>query len=328
MRFSVIICTYNAAELLPDALRSVAAQSLKDFELIVVDDGSSDGTGEVVSRFRSSLGDFKYLKRNHEGLAHARNAGVRAATGTHIAWLDADDLWFPDYLRSMQEAIEAHPQAEIVCCDGLKFEGEGIVIGSLFPNHFPRLGGALRNADEYFFVLLHTLPSGTVISRALFDRVGPLDARFRIELDGHWMMRAANAGAACVALDRKLVLYRRHGNNLTNQKERAFDEWLLDYSETLKQSADPQIHNRARRFTVAFATAMMAQCPRAASRQLLDKAVAVFEGDGLLKAVRAANTVGLPKLLAAVGSAKRFLKGLRPAKRRIDLQAIGSAVTD
>src|SRR6058998_2920993 len=102
MQLSVVICTYNYAHFLKHALRAVAAQTFADFELVIVDDGSTDETEEVVKAFSIRFPKCVYLKKNHSGLADSRNAGVRAAGGTHVAFLDADDLWSPEYLNVVQ----------------------------------------------------------------------------------------------------------------------------------------------------------------------------------------------------------------------------------
>jgi len=124
MKFSVIVCTYNFAHLLPDALRSIAAQSLRDYELLIVDDGSTDNTKQVVEQFRPQFPDCRYLKKDHTGPADSRNAGVLAAHCDYIAFLDADDLWSPDYLSSFQNALVAIPRQSSRFARGLSFEAK------------------------------------------------------------------------------------------------------------------------------------------------------------------------------------------------------------
>jgi len=119
MKFSVVVCTYNYAHLLPDSLRSIAAQTARDFELLIVDDGSTDNTEEIAEKFRPQFQDFRYLKKSHTGPADSRNVGATAAQGSHIAFLDADDLWSVHYLAVMQEAFNTNPQAELALCEGI-----------------------------------------------------------------------------------------------------------------------------------------------------------------------------------------------------------------
>src|SRR5579885_688376 len=166
MKISVVVCTYNYGHLLPDALRSVAAQTCDDFELLVVDDGSTDNTREVVESFRPHFHHFRYLKRRHAGPADARNAGVQAATGTHVAFLDADDLWSPDYLRSIQEAFGSCPQADLAFCEGIVIRSDyGVINEARFHRELPSLCGPVHSPRELFALIQSFSPSGMIFSK-------------------------------------------------------------------------------------------------------------------------------------------------------------------
>lgn len=103
-KVSVVIPTYNRATLLPEAIRSVMRQTVKGIEVIVCDDGSTDGTEEVV---RNAFPEVRYLRLEHSGLpAKARNAGIDAASGELIAFLDSDDRWTPDKIERQLGALE------------------------------------------------------------------------------------------------------------------------------------------------------------------------------------------------------------------------------
>lgn len=103
---SVITATYNAAQLLAEAIHSVAAQTLPVGQHIIVDDGSTDGTSELVEQLRRSIPHLVYIRQNHAGAAAARNAGIEAATGKYIAFLDSDDVWQPDKLSIQTSFME------------------------------------------------------------------------------------------------------------------------------------------------------------------------------------------------------------------------------
>jgi len=107
---SVIIPTYNRAWVLKEAIDSVLAQEFKDFELIVVDDGSTDNTGEILDSYEQ---DILVLRQSNKGVSAARNRGIDAAEGRLIAFLDSDDLWLPRKLSSQVDFFNSNPAAVI-----------------------------------------------------------------------------------------------------------------------------------------------------------------------------------------------------------------------
>ncbi|MBI5149413.1 MAG: glycosyltransferase family 2 protein [Candidatus Omnitrophica bacterium] len=116
---SVIIPAYNSAEFIGKAVGSVLAQELLPDEIIVVDDGSDDGTGEVVQKLIAGQGDknprIKYIRQANQGPAAARNTGIKNAAGDYIAFLDADDRWLPGRLKMQMKIFRDRPEAGLVC---------------------------------------------------------------------------------------------------------------------------------------------------------------------------------------------------------------------
>jgi glycosyltransferase involved in cell wall biosynthesis len=108
---SAIIPTFNRAAFLAEAIDSILAQTEKDFELIVVDDGSTDATQELAAAYENRI---RYFYQPHAGVSAARNLGIRHAAGKFIAFLDSDDLWLPQKLARQIEWINAHP--DIMLC--------------------------------------------------------------------------------------------------------------------------------------------------------------------------------------------------------------------
>src|SRR5437867_9331299 len=106
--FSVIIPTFNRAAFVVEAVESVLRQTCRDFELIVVDDGSTDHTRKVLAPYASRL---RYLHQENKGVSSARNSGVHATTGPWIAFLDSDDRWADDYLATQARSIAGVPGA-------------------------------------------------------------------------------------------------------------------------------------------------------------------------------------------------------------------------
>jgi glycosyltransferase involved in cell wall biosynthesis len=112
---SVVLPTYNRARFLPQAFASVCAQRLGDWELIVVDDGSTDGTGELVATLARCLArPVRYVRQQNAGPAAARNAGLDLARGKYVAFHDSDDVWLPHHLDDCVSALEANPDVDKV----------------------------------------------------------------------------------------------------------------------------------------------------------------------------------------------------------------------
>jgi glycosyltransferase involved in cell wall biosynthesis len=116
---SVVIPTYNNADYLADAIESVLAQTFRDIEIIVIDDGSTDQTGQVMSAYASRV---VYLHQANHGPSAARNRGITQAQGKYLAFLDADDLYLPDKMSLQVSFLEAHPEIDLVYSDGVRFK--------------------------------------------------------------------------------------------------------------------------------------------------------------------------------------------------------------
>ena len=133
-RVSVVIPTYNAARSIEQTIASVAAQTFRDIEIIVVDDTSRDNTETVTRRALSETGlphKFVLLAEN-SGPAHARNVGVRQASGEFIAFLDSDDIWLPQKLERQVALLDDNPQAKLCGCQAAWIDGDGNVVSLLF----------------------------------------------------------------------------------------------------------------------------------------------------------------------------------------------------
>jgi glycosyltransferase involved in cell wall biosynthesis len=121
-KFSVVIPAYNSSGLIGGAIRSVLQQTIDDFELIVVDDGSTDNTPQVVEAVTDPR--LRLVRQDNTGTAGARNRGVRESNGEYISFLDNDDLWMPTYLEVMGAALDANTQAGFAYTDGWALDDE------------------------------------------------------------------------------------------------------------------------------------------------------------------------------------------------------------
>ncbi len=134
---SVIITTYNRAGLLPKAIESVLAQTFQDFELIVVDDGSTDQTRQVVEAYRDAR--IRYLYQSNRGVSGALNTGFAAAQSEFITQLDSDDCWEPELLATLLPEFEGHPELGVVYARVQAMDDEGRPLAPILgaPGHYP-----------------------------------------------------------------------------------------------------------------------------------------------------------------------------------------------
>jgi glycosyltransferase involved in cell wall biosynthesis len=164
-RVSVITAAYNSEQTLERALESGLAQSWRDFELIAVNDGSTDSTAAILARYADRI---RVVNRERGGCSAAWNTGIRAARGEFIAFLDADDEWLPDKLARTVPIMESDPGCVLVFSNGLMFEPGGATRGPFVlvgRDHAPTL-------DEMLAHWWPIVPSLTVIRRSAYEQVG------------------------------------------------------------------------------------------------------------------------------------------------------------
>jgi len=165
---SVIIPTYNRAWCVREAVDSVLGQEFSGFELIVVDDGSSDETPQMLLAYGSAL---RMLRQENRGVSAARNAGIAAARGELIAFLDSDDIWLPGKLARQVEFFRRHPEA-LICQTEELWVKNGRRVN---PGRRHRKRGGMIFEPSLDLCLVS--PSAVMLRRGLFDRVGIFDER-------------------------------------------------------------------------------------------------------------------------------------------------------
>ncbi len=215
-RVSVILTTYNRADLVGRALKSVLAQTLADLEVIVVDDGSSDRTREVITQFADPR--VHYIFQENRGLAGARNTGVRAARGAYIAFLDDDDEYLPTKLAQQVPALDAHPEYDVVYSDVYLCDAVGkplrLVVDALGRGSLPT--GMVLEALVYGNFLVSNAP---LVRRECFSEARLFDERLRMFEDWDFWVRLA-----CEALflyqPGAVACYRMHAAMMSRNRER------------------------------------------------------------------------------------------------------------
>ena len=182
-RVSAVVITRNRKALLEKALESVLAQTWRDLELIVVDDGSSDGTREWMEDFAARR-SARYIY-NTDGLGgnHVRNIGIRAASGRYIALLDDDDQWLPDKTEKQLRLLESHPDTGVVSCGRIAVYESGREEAE---DPFLLPEGDLSRA---IFTDLHFTSSRLMIRRSLLEEAGLFDENLRAWQDYELMIR-------------------------------------------------------------------------------------------------------------------------------------------
>ena len=196
---SVIIPVYNAEAFLPAALDSVLAQDYPHREILVVDDGSTDGSADVAR----DRGTVQLLQEANLGPAAARNLAIAAARGDLLAFLDADDRWLPRKLSTQVRHLQAHPEHGYAICRMRTFCEPGCTLDAAF------------NARHYAGEPVATIPSALVVRCEIFAKVGLFDPRLRAAEDFDWFVRANDLVIAAGTIDEVLLEKRIHRTNLS-----------------------------------------------------------------------------------------------------------------
>jgi glycosyltransferase involved in cell wall biosynthesis len=207
-RVSVIIPTYNRAHLIGQAIDSLLAQTYHDFEVIVVDDGSTDNTQAVLSRYGDRI---TYIFQKNAGPSAARNTGIRASKGELLAFLDSDDMMSPTKLALQVAYLEAHPEVGVVYSGWQYLSEDGTTVqGEVRPD---REGEILKDllVEGYLFP-----PVAALMRRECIDRVGVFDESLPTYEDPEFWIRIALAGYRFGCIEQPLCQWRMTSGSLGN----------------------------------------------------------------------------------------------------------------
>lgn len=242
---SIILPTYNREKFLPEAFESIRAQTFTDWELIVVDDGSTDGTQELVQELATKLHQHvRYFLQENQGAYAARNAGLDLLSGRYVAFFDSDDIWLPHHLKDCVEALDAHSDLDWVygACRIVDLSSNNVVRPSTFwqngePRPFTTLktkrDGRLHVIDDQRvikFHLRHGLYCGlqnSVIRATVFDSFRFHTAFYNEAEDQLFPIQAVLAGHQLAYYDNVHVVYRIHASNSSAVGEQKSVESLV-----------------------------------------------------------------------------------------------------
>ena len=220
--FSVVVPVHNAAATLAATLESVRGQTETDFELVAIDDGSTDASLSILLDFAARDARIRIVSRSNKGVAATRNLGVELGTGSLIAFLDADDIWHPDKLARHRQFHAESPDAaasyaRIAFIDSAPRQLAARTISSISPQPL----GVIDLLGENPVCTMSNL----VVARAAMTMIGQFDETMSHAEDQEWLMRAAAQRHIITGIDEVLVDYRLSPDGLSVDLGRMLDGW-------------------------------------------------------------------------------------------------------
>ena len=216
-KVSVVIAAHNHAHFLPDCLGSVKAQTYPDYEVIVIDNGSTDNTKETVQKLAWDKLRYHY-QADTGSVAGPRNTGTKLARGEYVAYLDSDDSWRPDKLAKVMKVLADRPEIDLVT-------HELVTMINGRPGEVLHVG---RNSDDAFYQLLQgncVLGSATVVRKTMIERIGGFDGdrKFIHVEDYETWFRLVESGGRFYFINEVLGEYRIHKSNLSHDFATSFN---------------------------------------------------------------------------------------------------------
>ena len=206
---SVIIPAYNAASFVQETIKSVLDQTFHDFELIVVDDGSTDQTSEIIKKYKDKR--IRYFFKSNSGVSETRNFGLENAKGDVVAFLDADDLFLPTNLEKKVFYLRANPETDLVHSSEIRFSS---ATGENITTVFGSEGKVLEKLLAMRGNVIHS-PSSVVVRKRLLDQVGGFDPKLSTSADWDMWVRLS-AKTPFGYIPEPLVKYRVHAAQMHN----------------------------------------------------------------------------------------------------------------
>ncbi len=234
IRVSVIIPAYDSEKFISETIMSVLNQTYKDYELIIVDDGSTDNTAAIVKRYVSLHNNIRYIYQPHHGQSEAKNIGIRESKGEFIAFLDHDDIWLPNKLEKQIKALSPS-NYKIICCDMQLYENGELISGSALE----RLGFKyIRSGFVYNEILWNCfLFSSTVLlNRDCFRTVGVFNGYYKMAEDYDLWLRMAKIYPISF-MNERLVMRRLHAHNLSKNMFFSWSSLILLFTSLLAEES-------------------------------------------------------------------------------------------
>jgi glycosyltransferase involved in cell wall biosynthesis len=206
VKVSVIIPAYNQANYLAKAIQSVLDQTYTDFEILVVDDGSTDETADIANALTDQR--VRYIYQDNQGLSAARNTGIKHSAGKYLSYLDSDDQFLPEKLEILLNVLEENPRYGFAAGQAIPIDEDDNLIGEIFDVPLPEDGSQLLLGNP-----LHV--GSVMVERSWQEKVGFFDEALRSYEDWDMWLRLARAGCPMTWVARSVSLYRFHGHQMT-----------------------------------------------------------------------------------------------------------------
>jgi len=234
---SVILPAYNQAQYLSDAVSSVLDGTYPDFEIAIIDDGSTDDTPIIAKRFTDPR--VRYIYQENRGLAGARNTGIRNTTGKYIAYLDSDDLFTAEKLEILTKKFEAEPEFGLVAGQNILIGDDGTELDEIFDTPLPEDGAQL--------LLGNPITVGSVLLRREWqEKAGFFDESLRSYEDWDMWLRLAKLGCKMGWVPKPVYYYRFHNAQMTRDDRQMTTATFAVLDKVFQEPDLPQSWNTSR----------------------------------------------------------------------------------
>lgn len=260
---SVIMRSYNQSGFIGHAIESVLSQTYKDFELIAVDDGSTDDTGSILQKYSDQI---RLIRQENKGRSAAANVGLAEARGDYVAFLDSDDIWDKEFLKMTISVLESNPSISIVYTGWTYIDKDGYVIGKkIVPS------SRVDYTNELLYGAL--FPIHAALTRKIcFEKCGGFDSSISYGEDWHLWLRFALAGYAFASIPKPLAIYRRHAENTTKNLQILKTELLKTLDKIFTIPNQSIITAKKKRIILIFQTIFLARYANETNESELTKA--------------------------------------------------------
>jgi len=275
---SVVMPTYNRRNYIRESLDSVLAQDFSAFEVIVVDDGSTDGTEKEVRPYEDRI---RYIRQENRGAGVARNVGIRNARGAYIAFMDSDDLSRPNHLKNLYSFLDRNPEFAMVVGNGGylggKYRNRSAIIAPKRVKRLEKRGVTVKDLFDGRVVRLQ----GTMTRKSVFEEIGLLDEWFRLSYDLDIALRIIKDHQIGF-INEEVYLWRQHGDNISSNDElrsrenlRALEKLAGDFPEGVEQIGERAFFGLCAHRYYRLAKALAIKGDMNGAREAIGEAVAL-----------------------------------------------------